>query len=213
MKYDVIALSVSVFLLILYYVYLGLRSRRHPETSVHALNAKLRERWVAMVMGSDKQDILAIQTLRNSVMAANFMASTSILLIIGTLNTGEKIGQWLIHWHPHQLGEQFSSDGWQIKLSLLLLVFAVAFFCFSMAIRFFNHVGYMINLSTDGAIDPLLFQQTCAYLNRAGRYYTYGTRSFFISLPLILWFFGAYFLVAATAGLIVGLAVLDRVPE
>lgn len=212
MDYDVIAFIVSGLLLMLYYLYLGRCSRRHPETCVHALNAKLRARWVAMVMASDKRDILAVQTLRNSVMAANFMASTSILLIIGTLNTGEKIGPWLLQWHTGALGGGFSSAGWQIKLGFLLLVFAVAFFCFSMAIRFFNHVGYMINLSNSTA-DPLLYQQTCAYLNRAGCYYTYGTRSFFMSLPLIAWFFGAYFLVLVTVLLIAGLAVLDRVPE
>lgn len=212
MEHDVIAFIASGLMLMVYYAYLGFTSRRHPETSVHALNAQLRERWVAMVMGSDKRDILAVQTLRNSVMAANFMASTSILLIIGTLNTGEKIGAWLMQWHTLAVGGAYSSVSWQIKLGLLLLVFAVAFFCFSMAIRFFNHVGYMINLS-GGTADPLLYQQTCAYLNRAGRYYTYGTRSFFMSLPLILWFLGAYFLLLATAVLIAGLAVLDKVPR
>jgi uncharacterized membrane protein len=196
-----------------YYLHLARRTRWLPDSSVHALNAKVRERWVAMIIGSGKMDILAIQTLRNSVIAANFMASTSILLIIGTLNVSEKLGQWLSQGHPHSLGKHFSSELWQIKLGLLLLVFAIAFFCFSMAIRFFNHVGYMINLPDDASTGHCLYQQSCAYLNRAGSYYTYGTRSFFISLPLISWFFGPYFLVLATLGLIMGLAMLDKVPS
>ena len=82
-----------------------------------------------------------------------------------------------------------------------------------MAIRFFNHVGYMINLPVDASSENALYKQTCAYLNRAGRYYTYGTRAFFFGLPIILWFFGPYFLVFATLGLIGGLAVLDKVPS
>ena len=213
MKYDRIAFTVSCLLILAYYLYLGRRTRHAPDSSVHTLNARVRERWVNMVMNKDNMEILAIQTLRNSVMAANFMASTSILLIVGTLNISEKIGQWALAWHPYGLAQPFSTELWQLKLCLLLLNFSIAFFCFSMAIRFFNHVGYMINLPVDSSPDGGLYKQTCAYLNRAGKYYTFGTRTFFFSLPIILWFFGPYFLMLATLALIGGLAMLDKVPS
>ncbi len=212
MKYDIIAFTVSCLLILAYYLYLGRRTRRAPNSSVHALNARLRERWVDMIMNSGKMDILAIQTLRNSVMAANFMASTAVLLIIGSLNISEKIGKWALDWHPYALVHTVSSELWQIKLGLLLLDFFIAFYCFSMAIRFFNHVGYMINLPGDSSTGGEHYKQTCAYLNRAGSYYSLGTRAFFFSLPIILWFFGPYFLMLATLGLIGGLAMLDRAP-
>jgi uncharacterized membrane protein len=41
----------------------------------------------------------------------------------------------------------------------------------------------------------------------------YGTRAFFFSLPVIMWFFGPIFLIPATVALIAGLAVLDKVPK
>ncbi len=213
MKYDIIAFTVSCLFMLAYYLYLGRRTRRAPDSSVHALNAKIRERWVEMVMNSGKMEIMAIQTLRNSLMAANFMASTSILLIIGTLNISEKIGQWALNWHPNAWVYSVPSALWHIKLGLLLLDFAIAFYCFSMAIRFFNHVGYMINLPGGTMTGDSLYKQTCTYLNRAGSYYTFGTRAFFFSLPIISWFFGPYFLILATLGLIAGLALLDRVPN
>jgi uncharacterized membrane protein len=166
-----------------------------------------------MVISKGNRDILAIQTLRNSVMSASFMASTSILLMIGTLNISEKVGQWALDWHPYGIAQIYSAELWQIKLGLLLLDFFVAFYCFSMAIRFFNHVGYMINLPADTSIDVDLSKQTCVYLDRAGNYYSLGTRSFFFSLPIILWFFGPYFLMLATLVLIGGLAMLDKVPS
>lgn len=212
MQFDLIALLISGILIMIYYLYLGYRTRREPNFSVHTLNAKVRERWVELVMTKPNMEILAIQTLRNSVMAANFMASTSILLIIGALNISEKIGQWAINWHPYGLAQNFSTELWQIKLSLLLLDFCIAFYSFSMAIRFFNHVGYMINLHADAYPTKGFYQQTCAYLNKAGRYYAFGTRTFFFSLPIILWFFGPYFLILATLGLIAGLAMLDKAP-
>ena len=96
---------------------------------------------------------------------------------------------------------------------MLLLSFAVAFYFFAMAIRFFNHVGYMINLPYEADIGEPLYKQTCAYLNRAGRYYTLGTRTFFFGLPIIAWFFDPLFLVLGTLGLIVGLKALDSVPH
>lgn len=154
-------------------------------------------------------DILAIQTVRNSVIAANFMASTAVLLIIGTLNISEKIGQWSLTLHPPFVDHSPYCVIWQLKLGLLLLNFAIAFHFFSMAIRYFNHVGYMINLPKETG----LFQQTCAYLNKAGGYYMFGTRTFFFSLPIILWFFGSHCLVLATFCLVFGLTMLDRTPH
>jgi uncharacterized membrane protein len=206
---DLIAFSISCLLILTYYLYLKKRTRRVPNSSVHAVNAMTRERWVMMIMNSGKQEILAIQTLRNSVMTASFMATTATLLMIGVLNLGEKIGQWAALLHPLLSICPTSNALWQVKLGMLLLSFAIAFYYFAMAIRFFNHVGYMINLPTDDE----LCKQTCAYLNKAGSYYTFGIRTFFFSLPIILWFFGPLFLMLATLSLIAGLSVLDRVPN
>ncbi|MEI6709123.1 MAG: DUF599 domain-containing protein [Methylococcales bacterium] len=213
MSCDITAFSISCLLMLIYYLYLKRRTRRTPNSSVHAVNAMIRERWVMMIMSSGKLEILAIQTLRNSVMAASFMATTAMLLIIGVLNLGEKIGQWAENLHSLLSFCQASNELWQIKLGLLLLSFAIAFYYFAMAIRFFNHVGYMINLPFDASTDQALYQQTCAYLNKAGSYYTFGIRTFFFGLPIISWFFGAYFLVFLTVCLIAGLTVLDKVPN
>jgi uncharacterized membrane protein len=159
-----------------------------------------------MILANNNNGLLAIQTLRNSVMAANFMASTAILLIIGTLTSSEKLSHWLLQSELSNLIPAYSNELGSLKLGLLVLDFFIAFFCFSMAIRFFNHVGYMIGLA-----DSELSQQTSLYLNKAGRYYTLGTRSFFFSLPIILWLFGPYFLILGTAILILGLSLLDKV--
>ncbi len=213
MSYDIIAFAISCLLMLIYYLHLKRRTRRMPHASVHTVNAMIRERWVMMIMNSGKLEILAIQTLRNSVMAASFMATTAMLLMIGVLNLGEKIGQWSQSLHPLLLIGQASNQLWQVKLGMLLLSFAIAFYYFAMAIRFFNHVGYMINLPYDASTDEDLAQRTCIYLNKAGSYYTFGIRTFFFSLPIILWFFGPCFLLLATLSLIAELTVLDSVPS
>ena len=210
---DIVAFLTSCLIVLLYYLYLGWRTRRTPDSSVRVLNARIRKQWVEMVMGSGKMDILAIQTIRNSVIAANFMATTAVLLIIGTLNISEKIGQWALAWQPVLIDAAIPGVTWQIKLGILLLVFVVAFHFFSMAIRYFNHVGYMINLPCKLPEDSALYHKTCNSLNKAGKYYSFGTRTFFFSMPIILWFFGPYFLVLATIGLTIGLAMLDKTPS
>ncbi|MGJ0486103.1 MAG: DUF599 domain-containing protein [Methylomicrobium sp.] len=209
---DLLAFAASSALILIYYLFLRRSTRRDPDFSVHQFNRRMREAWVDMVAQSGRMDILAVQTLRNSVMAANFMASTSVLLIIGTLNLSDKIEKWADAWQPATVVATVAGEFWLIKLGLLLLDFFIAFYCFTMAIRFFNHVGYMINLLAGLPETGVSRAQVCAYLNRAGAYYTYGTRSFFFSLPLVLWFFGPYPLILATGILIAALYKLDRAP-
>ena len=209
---DIFAFASSCLLILSYYLYLHRQSQLMPDASVPMLNAKIRKQWIDMIRNNDKMDILAIQTLRNSLMAANFMASTAILLIISSLNLSDKISEWALLWNPSPLSTEQASILWRIKLGLLLFDFSVAFFCFAMAVRFFNHVGYMINLPRNLTEHTLLSKQTFAYLDRAGVYYTRGTRTFFLSLPILLWFFGPIPLMLSTLILVRQLAILDRIP-
>jgi uncharacterized membrane protein len=213
MSLDGIAFVTSCLMVQLYYLYLHRQSRRDPASTVTTINAYVRNHWVKMVMMNDAMGILAIQTLRNSLIAANFMASTAILLMMGALSSSEKIGQWVNKLQIHAMATNSSTDLWQVKLCLLLFVFAITFYYFSMAVRFYNHVGYMINLPNDDNDNNEHYKITCAYLNRAGYYYTYGTRTFFFSMPIVMWFFGPYFLLGATVILLIGLAMLDKAPN
>ncbi|MEQ1531673.1 MAG: DUF599 domain-containing protein [Methylococcales bacterium] len=213
MPHDMNALFINLLLVLVYYLYLNWRSRRQANFTVHAMNKKVRQRWVEMIMASDKMDILAVQTIRNSVMASNFMASTAIILIIGILNLSGNTEKLAAVWQPFVLSETPSNQLSLLKLGLLLLDFSIAFYCFCMAIRLFNHVGYMINLPIDTIMAGFSPKQVGAYINRAGAYYTFGTRAFFFSFPLILWFFGAYALTFGTLILIASLYSLDRAPS
>lgn len=133
------------------------------------------------------------------------------LLIIGalTLSGADRSGEL---WHTLNVGTT-DSRIMTLKLLLLLADFFFAFFCFSMAVRFFNHVGYMINVPAACGVEALAPARVAGYLNRAGRYCTLGMRAFFICVPLVFWFFGPHFMLAATVALIAALHRLDRAPE
>jgi uncharacterized membrane protein len=209
---DTIAVLISVTLLLAYYVFLIFRARRNPDFTVHAINQKARSLWVLEVMRSQSKDVMAVQTLRNYVMAATFKASTAILLIIGTLTLSGQTENLARTWHVLNAAGPQSTEWWIVKVMCLLTALIVAFFAFAMAIRSLNHVVFMISLppvDAQGALSP---ERVAQRLNQAGKFYSIGMRAFFVAVPLVFWLFGPVFLVAATVGLVVVLYYLDRSP-
>lgn len=210
---DAVALALSLVLFAAYHLLLAWQLRKNPYYTVHAVNNYARIKWVETVMASEKLDVLAVQTLRNSVMAASFMASTAILLMIGTLTLSGSAENSSSVWHALNVSGGTHGELLAWKLMALLADFFVAFFCFATAVRFFNHVGYMINIPARLGVAAVGPRRVAAYLNRAGYFYVFGTRSFFYCVPLVFWLFGPQFMLGATAVLLLGLYRLDRAPS
>jgi uncharacterized membrane protein len=210
---DLISFTLCSVLLILYHVYLGIRLRKSPEYTIQAVNWAARRAWVEGIMGDPQRAVLGVQTLRNSTMAATFLASTAVLLIIGTLTLSGQADKLASTWHTLNIIGSHHPELWIFKLILLVSDFFVAFFAFSMAIRLFNHVGYQLNVPA--AIRPknVSPEKVAIHLNRAGNYYSIGMRAYYFAVPLVFWLFGAQFMVVATAVLIAVLYHVDRVPR
>lgn len=210
---DMLSFILSASMLILYHLYLRARVRKDPTYTVQAVNVLARTVWVEVMMGLGKPDVISIQTLRNSTMAATFLASTAVLLIMGVLTLsgqGEKLSDT---WHVLNVYGAKHPELWMGKLILLLLDFFVAFFSFSMAVRIYNHVGYMINVPLSlnhKAISP---RHVAMHLNRGGKYYSIGMRAYYFSVPLVFWLFGPHFMLIATVALITVLYRIDRAPK
>lgn len=164
-------------------------------------------------MQDDKHAVLAVQTLRNSTMAATFLASTAVLLIIGVLTLSEQGEKLEVTWHALNMVGAINPMLWMTKLILLLLDLIVAFFSFSMAIRVFNHVGYMINVPVRLNHKMITPAHVATHLNRAGHFYSLGMRAYYLLVPLVFWLFGPHFMLAATLGLLMVLYHLDRAPK
>jgi uncharacterized membrane protein len=161
----------------------------------------------------EKNGILAVQTLRNSTMAATFLASTAILMMMGTLNLMQNSGKKdsLLHTLQSSIfaGDEFE----QLKLLILLATFFWAFFSFSMALRMYNHVGYIINASNE----KHRFYPTPHYvsrlLNRGGSYYSLGMRAYYVSVPLVFALFNQFYMVITSVVLVLALYHIDRAPD
>jgi len=198
----------ALLALILYHVMLYRRTRNDPLTTSLGLARQTRAMWVHSIMKGDK-DILAVQTLRNWTMAATFLASTAIITGLGVFNlavTADRQGQL------SEIISQFGSTHpglWIGKLILLGVDFLFAFFNFTLAVRYYNYTGFMINLPLDDSTH-ITEEDVVDILDRGGTHYTLGMRAYYMSIPVALWLFGPLWLLAGTAVMIVTLSRLDR---
>jgi uncharacterized membrane protein len=199
--------GASFLILLSYYVRLINRVRRRPLTTAIGVTNHLQGHWVESVM-ADKRDILAVQTLRNLVMASSFLASTAILICLGVISVAaspEKMAeitpslQELVREHRVL---------WLFKLMMIVVDFFFIFFSFTMAIRSFNQVNFMINVPSSLAhkITP---DYVAGILRHASLHYTAGMRGYYIGVLLVLWLFGPIWMLLGTIVLIVVLFRLD----
>jgi uncharacterized membrane protein len=209
--YDLTSFVASAALIVSYHLFLRAKIRKNPTYTVQTINAIARTAWVETIM-REKKDILAVQTLRNSTMAATFLASTSVLLIIGvlTLSEGDKLQA---SWHVLNTVSDKHPELWLVKILCLLLDLFVAFFSFSMSIRIFNHVGYLINVPLERNHRMITPAHVATHLNRAGSFYSIGMRAYYFTVPLVFWLFGPHFMFASTIGLLIVLYRIDRAPK
>jgi uncharacterized membrane protein len=202
-------LTAASFLILgsyhLHWIYLIYRK---PMATAMGITNHLRGHWVESIM-AERRDILAVQTLRNWVMAASFLASTGILICIGLLSVAAS---------PQKMAEITPSLNelvrehrvlWLFKLMVLIIDFFFIFFSFCLAIRYFNHVNFMINVPSDLAhkITP---EYVTEILNTGMMHYTMGMRGYYFSVLLFLWLFGPIWMLIGTVIVTIILYHLDR---
>ncbi len=210
---DIGSLLLSAFILIVYHLYLRMKVRSNPTYTVQAINRIARTAWVETMMASGKPDVIPIQTLRNSTMAATFLASTAVLLIIGVLTLSGQADKLGTTWHTLNTYGAKHPELFLGKLIFLLLDLFTVFFSFTLATRVYNHVGYMINVPLSLNHKAISAQHVAEHLNRAGAYYSIGMRAFYFIVPLVFWLFGPHFMLLSTVALTVVLYRIDRAPK
>ncbi|RME48424.1 MAG: DUF599 domain-containing protein [Deltaproteobacteria bacterium] len=208
---DLLLFLVSAALYLAYEAFLSRRVRSNPNYSVQAVNQRLRRAWVAYVLEREERAIVAVQTLRNTTMSATFLASTAVLLMLGTLNLMSHTERLATSWQLFMGSEPAHPEFWIVKLFALVIDFFVAFFSFAMAIRLFNHAGYQLTLTPERS--PMTVEEIATSLNRAGRHYTIGMRAYYLSVPLVCWLFDPLLMLIGMLGIVLFLSQLDKSPK
>ena len=82
-----------------------------------------------------------------------------------------------------------------------------------MAIRIYNHVGFLINVPVRLNHKMITPAHVATHLNRAGQFYSIGMRAYYFLVPLVFWLFGPHFMLVSTIVLLLALYRIDRAPK
>ena len=197
------ALVASVLLIGGYELHLWATERRNPQSTARAAHAALREEWVRALSGQSGSEIVAVQTLRNSLMSATISASTAALALMGTLSLSASSASRGL------FGITSLSPGLLLELMLLATLFA-SYVCSATAMRYFSHAGFVMSLPVASPPRQQRLPTAIEYVRRAGTLYGWGLRSFFLVAPIIAGLINPFAMPLASLGLVLVLRALDR---
>ncbi|KAJ4774733.1 hypothetical protein LUZ62_016328 [Rhynchospora pubera] len=215
---DCVLVPIGILALLGYHLWLLYRVVKHPSTTVIGINSMNRRLWVQFVMQDPaKYGVLAVQSLRNNIMASTLLASTAIMLssiiaILMTNNNGATTGG--IRGGALILGNT-TQLGLSVKCFSILVCFLLAFFLNLQSIRYYSHGSILINVpfSQLYTSDPLPAGPAAKYvanvINRGSYFWSLGLRALYFSLPIFLWIFGPIPMLACCLMLVSVLYFLD----
>ncbi|MCW8931828.1 MAG: DUF599 domain-containing protein [Gammaproteobacteria bacterium] len=179
-----------------YHAWHFFQTKRTPLLTSTGFNNQARSIWIKHIR--DKSlDILAVQTLRNWTMAATFLASTAILLSLGILSFA------LTTDGLNEIAHEFNFMGSEahsillVKALLLGIDFMFTFISFVLAVRFYNHASFLINIPENYDLS-INSNNIVTAINQGAQCYNLGMRGYYLSLPLSFWLLGPIWMFCCT---------------
>lgn len=198
-----LAIAATVALVGGYELRLALLARRSPAATARSAHALLRGEWVEALSSQPGSEIVAVQTLRNSLMSATISASTAALALMGTITLAAQ-GAAASPLHP------FAPRG-AAELLLVATLFA-SYVCSAMAMRYFNHAGFALSLPVRSEQRERRLPLAVGYVKRAGVLYSWGLRCFLFAAPIVAGLLSPPAMPLAALALLFVLRAFDRAP-
>jgi hypothetical protein len=155
--------------------------RRHPGALARTAHASLREEWFAAISKQPGSEILAVQTIRNSLMSATMTASTAVLGLVGTVTLATPslhatfgAMEGALHFPPRLV----------LELMLIALLF-ISLVCSAMSVRYYNHASYIGSMPVDSDARRRWSETGAIYLRRGGILYSWGLRHLVLVAPVL----------------------------
>lgn len=175
-----LAVAATIAILLVYETALLLTQQRHPGALARTAHATLREEWFAALSRQPGSEILAVQTIRNSLMSASMIASTAALGLVGTVTLSTP--------SFHATFGTFDAFHVTPRLALQLMLIALLFaslVCSAMSVRYYNHAGYIGSMPVNSAERMRWSNAGATYLRRAGILYSWGLRHLILVAPIL----------------------------
>nr|XP_009394478.2 PREDICTED: uncharacterized protein LOC103979939 [Musa acuminata subsp. malaccensis] len=206
---DMVMVPLGLLLLATYHPWLLFTIARDPKRTVIGLNAQARERWVrAMMTDTTQNGVLAVQTLRNNIMASTVLATTAITLTSVTsvfvrLTTTTASASLFLYGNK-------SPAAYTIKYFTISLCFILAFLCNVQSIRYYAHASFLVTTGEAGGAPA---DYVARSLNRGSFFWSLGLRAFYLSFTLFLWIFGPIPMLASSVAMCCLFFFLDTTTE
>jgi uncharacterized membrane protein len=171
----------TVVMLLGYELVLAAAQRSRPDRMARSAHAVLREEWFTSVSQQPGSEILAVQTLRNSLMSATMTASTAVLGLIGTVTLAAPSLKVSLGAREIPLG---LTPQLLLELLLMTLLFA-SLVCSAMAVRYYNHVGFISGMPVGSDARNRWAEVGVTYVRRAGILYSWGLRHLILVAPVL----------------------------
>ncbi len=173
----------TIAVLVLYQALLMLVERFHPHGVARSSHARLRAIWFAAIARRDGDEILAVQTLRNSLMSATMTASTAALALMGSITLAAPSFNALT---SNELSASaFLTPRHLLELVLLLFLF-VSLVSSVMAVRYYTHVSFIAGMPADAQEKRQWIPIGENYVRKAGLFYSTGLRYFVLIAPVVI---------------------------
>ncbi|WVZ13754.1 hypothetical protein V8G54_011320 [Vigna mungo] len=186
---DVILVPLGLVMIVAYHVWLWYKTQTQPFTTTFGREADSRRSWVlVMIKEIDKKNVVAIQSLRNWIMASTLMATSAILICAGL---GAVISSTYTAKHAIK-STIFGADSELmvgLKYGILLAAFLFSFFCHTCCIGFLNQINILICSPQDHK-SLVNSQYLTQIFDKAMLLNTLGNRILYSALSFLLWIFG-----------------------
>lgn len=177
-----LAALATLGIVLAYEVWLVIAQRRNPQGLARSAHALLRQDWFAAVSAQKGSEILAVQTLRNSLMSATMTASTAALGLMATVSLAAP-----------SLHNTFGDDAasWPVmtpRLAMELVVLGLLFASLvssAMAVRYYNHAGFVGGMPVDSAARQRWAATGTDCVRRAGLLYSWALRQLVLVAPVL----------------------------
>jgi uncharacterized membrane protein len=181
-------LIATIFPLLCWFAYnygVPVIERHRPSLSV--IMSMQRRRWVANA--TRRESPLDAILAGNLMGAVSFLASTSVLLVLAIFAAFGQLSALMEALKNVGFGRAYTTSEVQIHLVVMLAIFVLSFFSFTLALRQFNHFCIMIGAMdhtghvTDAEIDAIAQLNTLAAKN-----FNNGIRAYYFSVATVAWF-------------------------
>ena len=192
------SLWVTLGLALLYFLKQWLRPAR--ATRVHD---QLRQDWLQAVSSQQGTEVLAVQTIRNSLMSCTMTATTATLGLMG--------GVTLLHSGWPEAVKAGHAEVLQWHTLAVLVLLGLAFISAMLAARQWHHAGFVAGMPIDSPQRQQWLDVGQRCIRRAGHYYALSVRLLMWCVPVLLVGILSWVGVLAALGLLMVLALgIDR---